>query len=231
VACAALPVDVPSGWTRKFTAALFAECPAFGMTLAGGNISRAKNFHLTLTAVGLPEKNIPGIKRSGAAPGDLIYNVGMLGEASAWLALSEKQKKSGEYAGFRKSFWLPEPGLREGVLLARGRLATSMTDSSDGLLRSVEILSGESGCSAEIEPTERFASPLLKKFCGMNREKWLEYAVVGGEDYSLVFTIRPENEKRLLKIMPEAVRVGIMRKGPAGRLYGYVPKKDRFSHF
>lgn len=233
VAGAGLPRSTPVKWVRNFMKALIKECGAFRMPLAGGNLSRSAKIHVYLSAVGeAGERGM--ILRSGARPGDLIFGLGRLGEAKAYLELSGSQKRSKRFAGLWKSFWLPEPMLKEGSRLAELGLPTAMIDNSDGLLRSVEILAERSGCSADISLGDEAAGGELKAWCALKRRDWRKYAISGGEDYGLIFTVDPGQVKKLLGRFPQAVRLGVMgllRRGRGVKIDGYGQKAKIFEHF
>lgn len=228
VAGAGLPKSLPWKWVKDFTRALIKESNRFGMSLAGGNLAKSDRLHVYMAAFGeAVEKETIG--RSGAGPWDGIFSVGPLGDARAGLEIHEAGWKN--HGGLQRRFLLPEPLLKEGAVLGKTGFATSLIDNSDGLLRSVEILSGRAGCSAEIELGEGCASKELKRYCGLNNSDWREYAVAGGEDYGLIFTVSTENEKKLRSALPDAVRIGTMKKGRGVKIKGYSPEKKIFEHF
>jgi hypothetical protein len=68
-------------------------------------------------------------------------------------------------------------------------------DSSDGFWRSVTLLGGASGVGAEVWADRLpLSSALRQKWAGDRAE---EMALVGGEDYELVFTARPDCVRRI----------------------------------
>ncbi len=233
VAGAGIPGKTGVKWIKDFTGALTCEANSFGMTIAGGNLAGCKTAHFYMTVFGEAYKDRM-ISRYGARPGDILFSAGPLGEAAAGFELTEKKCPglSGEISRrLIKRFWKPVPLLKEGAALAGNKLATSLIDNSDGLFASVRILAEKSGCGAEIELTPKCCSRELKTYCRLKKRDWRGYAAGGGEDYGLIFTVNPKNEKRLPSVLPQAVKIGRMRKGRGVKLLNSGLKPEIFSHF
>ena len=62
------PDDLPVGWVLDFAAGLQAECAAAGVTLLGGDVTRARDITIAVTAVGVLDGRAP-VLRSGARAG------------------------------------------------------------------------------------------------------------------------------------------------------------------
>ncbi|PTX97616.1 thiamine-monophosphate kinase [Verrucomicrobia bacterium LW23] len=133
-----------------------AEC---GVSLAGGETSRARQFFLNIALLGETRGYTP-VLRSTARPGDLIWVTGRLGNT---------QKR--RHLTFT-------PRLAEGQFLAAESFATAMMDISDGLGRDLPRLARASrlGCSLHYATIPR------------NRGADLRAAMSDGEDFELLFT-------------------------------------------
>jgi thiamine-monophosphate kinase len=170
-----------------------------GCVLVGGNVTRAPGWTLTLFVAG-EAKHPRG--RTGARPGDAIVVVGKLGAAARGLTDLPRGKRTA--AG--RAQLRPEPLLEAG--LAAGRLPSAAIDVSDGFLRDLGHLCESSRCGAEVDvdalPVARGAS--------------LDDALAGGEDYALLFAVRPERARRLLLRLPSARRIGRFTEGSGVRL-------------
>ena len=88
----------------------------------------------------------------------------------------------------------PEPRLAWAKQLAKTGGVTACLDSSDGFWRSVKILGEASDVGAEVWADRLPLSPALRKWAGDRAE---DFALVGGEDYELVFTARPSGARRI----------------------------------
>jgi thiamine-monophosphate kinase len=134
------------------------------------------------------------------------------------------------------AFFQPQPRFSAGRLLGRGHLATSLIDSSDGLAASVRLLAEASDLGAEIHLSDLPIPSVLARWArGRGRHPW-DYALSGGEDYELIFTVRPVLWEKVRKRIMGAVRIGRMLP-PGQGLWavtpeGRVPLKGYgFAHF
>ncbi|MFH1618695.1 MAG: thiamine-phosphate kinase [bacterium] len=231
VAGAGLRRNMPLDWLKKFMKSLVCECRRFGMTLAGGNLARSEHAHVYMTVFG---EAWPGeiISRSGARPGDLIFGLGPLGDSRAGLEIFlSGRRPAGVEKKLLKRFWLPRPFIREGAVLGKNRLATALLDNSDGLMAGVSILAGRGKCAARIRLIPGCVSKELKSYCRSHKKDWRGYALAGGEDYGLIFTVRPANAGKLLSLLPSCVELGAMENGTGVRAEGCAPGTEKFEHF
>jgi thiamine-monophosphate kinase len=115
--------------------------------------------------------------------GDSIYVTGELGASAATLGLLRKGKKL-RPADYVARFY-PEPRIALGRFLREKGLASAMIDLSDGLSTDLGHICEESGVGAEVEAQ---AIPLAT-IGRPGREVALRFALHGGEDYELLFTV------------------------------------------
>jgi thiamine-monophosphate kinase len=161
--------------------------------LAGGDTTRRDEILVNVTVIGQVATG-HAVLRSGARPGDLLYVSGRLGEAE--LGLRELRKQSGmDHAvnsALRKHLY-PEPRLALGQWLAEKRLATAMMDLSDGLSSDLPRLCAASGVGARVDAASLPAPSLA------NRREALALALNGGDDYELLFAVRPRNAGKIAR--------------------------------
>ena len=230
----ALPGDIDEAWLRKFMAGFREAAREAGVALVGGDLSAADRIMIAVTVTG--EAKLP-VRRSGARPGDWIFVSGTLGDAAGGLRLLEKGGIHGVVKAVRPlvdAFLDPAPRLELGALLARRRLASAMIDLSDGLSVDLAHICEESRVGAEVEASRVPISAALERFA----LDPLGLAVDGGEDFELLFTVRPAKLAEVEKI---AGRFRLSRIGrvTAGRRISLVgPGKKRrplraggFEHF
>lgn len=229
---AGLPGALPADFALRFLRALKKEALSFGLTVAGGNLAGAREMHFYMTVWGEADRR-KIVTRRGARPGDLLFNLGPLGESRAGLEIL----KGGRAAGKKKfsrligAFWAPKPFLKEGALIGECALAAAMLDNSDGLFRSAAILADISRCAVRLAPDASAVSPALLAYARAKGADWREYAVNGGEDYGLVFAVRPARAGLVRRLLPGARIVGRLEKGRGVSVEGYDGKAEAFSHF
>ena len=85
---------------------------------------------------------------------------------------------------------LPRPYLEEGRFLAGLLAVTSAIDVSDGLSSDLGHIAARSGVGARIYEERIPVSPELGIFCSRFGFNPVEFALSGGEDYTLLFTVQ-----------------------------------------
>jgi thiamine-monophosphate kinase len=127
--------------------------------------------------------------------GDLVCVTGALGDAGAGLALLEAGRNPGETpAGdplFRAHF-RPEPPVAAARALAASSSVTAMMDLSDGLASDLRHICDRSGVGARILASEIPISEAARSAAGEMGREALDWALRGGEDYQLLFTLASE---------------------------------------
>ncbi|MBU2572531.1 MAG: thiamine-phosphate kinase [Elusimicrobia bacterium] len=232
VAGAGLPGDLPADFALRFVKALKKEALAFGLSIAGGNLAGARELHFYMTAWGEADRR-KIVTRRGARPGDWVFNLGPLGEARAGLEIlrSGGPAEKKRFKRLLRSFWTPRPFLKEGAMIGERGLASAMLDNSDGLFSSARILSELSRCAVRLKLETSAVSPVLAAYAGSKNRPWQKYAVSGGEDYGLVFTVRPARAGLVKRLLAKARIVGRVEKGSGVSVEGYEGKVENFSHF
>lgn len=231
VAGAGLVPGLPKDFVRRFISGLRKEAEHFGITVAGGNLAVARECHFYLTVWG--EAMAEPILRNTAKPGDLLAEIGPMGEAKAALEILMRKNPAEmrEYAGLIENFWRPVPQLEAGRILAENGLAAAMLDNSDGLYKSAAIIAERSGVKAVINAEKVRPSEILAKWCAANGKNAVAYAIDGGEDYGLVFAVRPEKAALLAELLPQAQTIGHFEAGKGIVLQNFQGKIDGFEHF
>jgi thiamine-monophosphate kinase len=192
----------------------------YGVQLIGGDTSRTSEAIVIDSIAGGECVAGMSVKRSGAAAGDHIFVTGSLGAAAAGLRLIERgahlaeQTLADEDSQKLDHILLrqlrPEPRVGWGIVLGEEQLATSMIDLSDGLSSDLNRLCEASGVGALIESSWLPIDERVIELCGRRALDPLQLALHGGEDFELLFTVKPGDVARL----PRKVdAVGIQRIG------------------
>lgn len=209
------------------------SCP-----ILGGDIVRSRVFFVDVFVVGRPisDQLFPN---SAARAGDQILVTGTLGDAVCGLELVQA---GAAIVPDSPAEWLVRRFLRPVArvaevrrLLLAGVIPTAMSDISDGLSRTIRILSQASGVGASIRAEDLPLSDALRQLKG---DAAAGIAWRGGEDYELLLTVPQENFHAALegsrKIGVSLTRIGEMT-GPANevRVDGLptVESEHGYNHF
>ncbi len=185
-------------WIGRFYDGLLRLARRSGVLLAGGDLARAAKTVCDIVVCGAVPRG-GALLRAGASSGDAIYVSGWLGGSALGL---ERQTGQAWARHLR-----PQPRLKLGSFLRERLGASAAMDLSDGISLDLRRLALASGLEAAIEPPPRFpaASP--------------EQALHGGEDYELLFTVRPRAKVPARFGNVPLTRIGVMRRGQAGAVY------------
>lgn len=188
---------VDEEWLQAFSDSLFDQLSYYDMQLIGGDTTKGP-LSMTLGIHGY----VPvgrALKRSGAKPGDWIYVTGTPGDSAAGLALILNQlviDNLEDAAYLRQRHLRPTPRVLQGQALRN--LASSAIDLSDGLISDLgHILKASGGLGARIDLDAMPYSEALKRH--VSTEQACRWALSGGEDYELCFTV-PELNRGALEV-------------------------------
>ena len=195
-----LPLSDPE-WLEPFAATLAQKATEYGLILVGGDTTRGP-LALSAQVHGFVP---PGqaLTRRGAQPGDLICVTGTLGDSRAGLETLLKDEPAGADVDFlRQRFYQPEPRLECGLVL-RG-IASACIDISDGLSSDLSHILQQSGCGAVLSEQALPLSDALQRYS--NSDTARHWALSGGEDFELCFTL-PPSQRQVLEQLPVAATV------------------------
>lgn len=177
-------------WLEEFSAGLFELADYFNMQVIGGDTTQGP-LSITITAQGMVPQGT-AMRRDGASNGDWIYVTGHVGDAAAGLELVQGKidvpEKYRSYLTNRLHY--PSPRVLAGQTL-RG-IASAGIDVSDGLLSDLKHILNRSGVGAKLNLESLPLSEALIE--SVSEEDALRYALCGGDDYELIFTV-PEAKK------------------------------------
>ena len=230
----ALPKGLSLEFVDGFMSGILEQAERFGVTLVGGDTCASLGgLAVSITALGeqVPERVV---RRSGAAPGDLVCLTGTVGDAALGLA----GLRQGGRSGFLVARQLdPTPRVAAGVALAEAGLASAMIDVSDGVLGDLTHICGLSGTGARLELAALPLSEEYRAACGADP---YALALTGGEDYELLFCIRKDARGEVEELLKgEGLRfsvIGEIVPGDTVQLVthggeAYQPGKLGFDHF
>jgi thiamine-monophosphate kinase len=187
----ALPENWTERWLGRFAGALAADQKTYGLTLLGGDTTKAADgLSITITAIGRVSKG-EMVLRSGAEPGDAIFVSGTIGDAALGLRIRQGRLtlvRGGKALVDRYLNPQPRVSLAPVVL----RHASAAMDVSDGLVGDLSHICDVSGVGAEIQATAvPFSVPVAAALRA--EPKLLGSVLNGGDDYEILATV-PERE-------------------------------------
>jgi thiamine-monophosphate kinase len=207
-------------------------CGNYNIDLIGGDTtSSVTGLAISITAIGEAEKN-KTVFRSTAKRGDIICVSGDLGASYAGLQILKREKEvymvnpdsqpdmtAYDYVLERQLKPEPRKDIIESLQTA-GIVPTAMIDISDGLSSEIIHICKNSKCGAKIEedkiPIDVQTMNVAEEF---NLDPTL-FAMNGGEDYELLFTIS-KNDVEKVKIIEGITIIGeIVEESDGVRLYG-----------
>ena len=224
-----VPEDVwETEFADQFYEGLTSLADRYDVKLIGGDTSRTPD-KIVIDSIVIGECNVGhAVKRAGAQTGDQIFVTGSLGGAAAGLRLIGRgahlaEQNLGDDDSQKIDHVLlrqlrPEPRVGWGMVLGEERLATSMIDISDGLSSDLNHLCRESGVGALIESSLLPIDHQVVELCGRRALDPLQLALHGGEDFELLFTVKPGDVARLPRRVDgvELTRIGEVRKEDEG---------------
>jgi thiamine-monophosphate kinase len=228
----AVRAGISASMLDQIYAGLRTAARAAATDIVGGNITSARQLSITIALLGEAGHGV--MRRDSARPGDDIFVTGTLGDAAlGWRLLAGKlearilaRAKTKRYRAAKKylveRFTSPDARLHAGQRLLGLRPAPAAIDISDGLLQDLGHILERSGVGAEIDASRIPISPAYRAILGDD----LTYALGGGEDYELLFCVRPgHSESQLTRRLGVAVRhIGKVVRGRRLKLIGAAAK-------
>ncbi len=214
-----LPADRSAAWFDGFRVGFDSLALRFGICLSAFDLSEGP-LSATVEVIGTAP---PGasLRRAGAQVGDRVLVSGTLGDAAYWL----RQRLAGLKPENEAQSWLeqrldrPSPRLELGALLRD--YATSAIDLSDGLVSDLGHILAASGVGAALETVRLPLSEALRA-CAVD-EQVRRYALSGGDDYELCFTVPPERTQNVIeaaqRLGSQVTDIGEIDTGPGLRMF------------
>ena len=197
-------VEAEAGWLEEFSAGLYEAAAEWGVLLVGGDTTRGDQLVVSVQMSGDLAPGT-GLYRSGAQIDDTIFVTGTLGDAAAGL----QRLSAGDSESYlARRFARPKARVSVGKALAG--IAHAAIDVSDGLVADLSRILEASDAGAELDLRRLPLSAELIESVG--REQALRYAMGGGDDYELCFTL-PES-KLPAQISTEVTPIGRIRREP-----------------
>ena len=194
--------EVDQNWLQGFSQGLATAAAFYDVPLVGGDTTHG-SLSITVQVHGLV-KTDSAMLRSAAREGDSIFVSGYLGDAAAALEVIQGRLSvnSNTQNYLLKRFYQPEARVKLGQAIAD--LSHAAIDVSDGLLADLgHILKASSVnaqrvLAADIQLSQIPVSPESSNI--LDRQKLLSFALSGGDDYELCFTVPQKNKQHVIEV-------------------------------
>ena len=204
LASVALPKNMEVEHSKEIIGGIKTQCSEYGVKFLGGDLNEGSDLIIDTVSFGTcsEDKLIP---RVGAKNGDILYTTGYFGLTHLGFLNTLKSKilpKELEVLSL-ESVYNPKAKTKYLPLLQEINVRISM-DSSDGLIITLTDLSNLNNLGIEI--TEVPIHPKVSEYIQSEKLNPLDIVFRGGEEFELVFSVSPEDERSLIE---EAKKQGL----------------------
>lgn len=220
-----LSVGIPKSYSEKniknLVKGIAKGLKEYNIQLIGGDTNSSSELIIDCTIIGFSDVRIP--KRKSARNNDVVYCLGTFGlTGSGLFLLINKIEPSNSFEKKAiQSVLNPSVDLDIFVKLVNRQLINSSIDSSDGLCLSLYKLAESSSVSIYIDKLP--FSNGLKKFSSKYDKCINDLLLYSGEEYNIVFTVKPSNVDKLEQILNKYNinfnKFGTVQKGSASVYY------------
>jgi thiamine-monophosphate kinase len=180
----ALPKDLDVEFVEELYRGMWNVCDKYNIEIIGGNMTHCQQIVISITLTGkVDKKNL--CLRNGAKSGDFIFVSGHLGNGRAGLRLYQEDLNGFEEV--KKSYLEPKANLDKALQIAP--FVSSIEDISDGLASQITHICNDSKCGAILYKDKIPISDQVRDLAKKLKEDEYDYALYGGEDFELVFTV------------------------------------------
>lgn len=186
-------------WLRGFSRGLFRTANHYEIVLVGGDTTSGP-LSITIQAMGAVESQ-QALRRDGASIGDFVCVTNYVGDGAAALAIIQNRLNldvAHEHY-LHERFYRPVPRLIEADLLKN--IASAALDISDGLVADLNHICEAGDLGAVIDVENLPLSPALLATNDLQQAR--TWALSGGDDYELCFTVPPEKLPELAMLIAQ----------------------------
>jgi thiamine-monophosphate kinase len=172
------------------------ELNPFNASIIGGNLTKSGDgIFIDITLIGEVEEG-RAVRRSGAAPGDVILVTGYPGQSAAGLQLLLHSLAPEDHPLVR-AYTTPSHRAREGRAVALTGCATAMIDTSDGFLGDLGHICEESQVGALLREEKFPVSEELREAARILRKEPRDFFLGDSDDYQLIITCGAKDVERI----------------------------------
>lgn len=254
----AVPRKMPVEMVEQLYTGMAHAASQYGLAIAGGDTSSSPSgLTISISMTGRTLENRLTY-RKGARPGDLVCVSGTLGGSAAGLKLLMRERdfmiemlqnnepynkelmtELQEYSDVIRCHLLPEA--RTDLVRffhERGVVPTAMIDVSDGLTADLRHICQRSGVGAHLEEGKIPVLSGARTVADDLQDDAIAWALAGGEDYQLLFTLPREkyeeiSDNRDISVIGEILPIeeGLLLTDIFGMTIDLEESKGGFDHF
>ena len=209
-----LPKANAKGFIKNFAKGLEEDQKEFNVKLLGGDLTTSSELiTITINIIGTVPSG-KSISRSNAMVNDLLYVTGELGLSN--IGLLNLNKNDNKYSEAKLKYYLPQPRVKFSSSIRN--FVSSMIDVSDGFIQDCRHLARLSNLEFVID----IQNLPISKIDLLSYEDRLNAALIGGDDYELLFTSSPDHEEKINKIAEiyglQLTNIGYVKYGKNGQV-------------
>ena len=197
--------ELSNEWLQHFSENLAQAADHYQITLVGGDTTKGP-LTLSVQVQGFVDTG-KALLRSGAQIDDVICVTGTLGDSRAGLSLLASNDDSDIHRYLLKRFYRPQARVSTGLLI--NQYANACIDISDGLLADLGhiLVSSDKGACIDAQ-----AIPLSRAIKAVAGDDALDWALTGGEDFELCFTLSATNWSLLQQALVDTEHLVVISK-------------------
>ena len=209
-----LPKTKSKSFIENFAKGLKEDQKKYKIKLLGGDLTASSELiTITISIIG----TVPSgqcISRSNSRVNDLLYVTGVLGLSN--IGLQNLMKNDKKFSIAKLKYYLPQPRVEFSSSIRN--FVTSMIDISDGFIQDCNHLARLSNLEFAINIKNLPISDIDL----LSYEERLNAALIGGDDYELLFTAPPVHKEKINKIAKlqglQITNIGYIKNGKNGKV-------------
>ena len=227
----ALP-KIKTSWIKEFSEGLFSCAKKYDVNVIGGDTTKGP-LSISICILGeVLKKNV--LLRSNVKKTDDIWVTGEIGLAALGLRSLQNEIKLPKNLMKKSIQALEKPTLHKSMIKKIAKLSHSAIDISDGLIDDLKHILDASKMGANIYLDSLPINPWIRK------NKFIEIALNGGDDYQLLFTAPQKNRNKINLLNKNSslkiTKIGSIKKDKGLNIIDneggfYKIKKGGFNHF